>query len=195
VTHRNGNVRKEHAHDGERERFRSRHAVARRVLLPIALAAIGVAAGGAPASAATPVHAKRTVGPIIVDVAAGALCDFNYDEEDSYTQTVIRFLDDAGNLVRVEDAVDLTVLHRNADTGQTLIEEVHYAAYVDFVGGVARVTGESWHLRDEGGRPVLSGAGLIATDLTTGEVLTQTSDAKADFAATICPALGGAPAS
>jgi hypothetical protein len=41
---------------------------------------------------------------------------------------------------------------------------------------------------------VLAGAGLIAFDIATGEVFRATPDAKSDFAATICPALGGAPA-
>jgi hypothetical protein len=41
---------------------------------------------------------------------------------------------------------------------------------------------------------VLSGAGLIATDLLTGDILRQTPGALANAAATICPALGGSPA-
>jgi hypothetical protein len=45
--------------------------------------------------------------------------------------------------VRVEDVVDITVLHRKADTGYTLVEKDHYAAYVDFASGVAKTTGQS----------------------------------------------------
>jgi hypothetical protein len=41
---------------------------------------------------------------------------------------------------------------------------------------------------------VLSGAGLIATDLLTGDILRQAPGALANAAATICPALGGSPA-
>jgi hypothetical protein len=41
---------------------------------------------------------------------------------------------------------------------------------------------------------VLSGAGLVAADLVTGDILTQTPNAMADTAAVICPALAGSPA-
>src|SRR6266536_1869135 len=60
--------------------------------------------------------------------------------------------------------------------------------------GQVRVAGQSWHLRAEDGRLVLSGAGLIATDLLTGDTLRQTPGALASVAATVCPALGGSPA-
>ncbi len=163
--------------------------LARRLLLPIALAAIGVAAGVAPASAAAPMHVQRTVGPIVVGAPAGVLCDFTYREQASYTQNLTQFFDDAGTLVRVEDHVDIVIQHSNIDSGLTLIEEDHYAAYVDFVSGVAKVTGQTWHLRDANGRLVLSGAGVVATDLVTGEVLWQTPHARADFQAPICAAL------
>jgi hypothetical protein len=41
---------------------------------------------------------------------------------------------------------------------------------------------------------MLSGAGLVATDLVTGDILRQMPNAMADTAAVICPALGGSPA-
>jgi hypothetical protein len=93
--------------------------------------------------------------------------------------------------VRVEDIVDITVLRRNLDTGYTLVEEDHYAAYVDFASGVARTTGQSWALRDTNGRLVVSGAGLLTTDLATGALLTQTHNVK-DNRQILCSALGGA---
>jgi hypothetical protein len=122
------------------------------------------------------------------------MCDFAYHEEDFGTQNIKRFFDEQGNLIRVEDQLAVSILHRNADTGKTLIEDLHYAAYVDFASGQVRVTGETWRLHTADGRLVLSGAGLVATDLVTGDILRQTPDAKGDVAATICPALGGAPA-
>ncbi len=171
-----------------------KHHVARRGLLPLAIAAVVLAMGAGSASAATPVHVKRTVGPIAGDVPAGALCDFAYHEEDLGTQNITRFFDAQGNLIRVEDHLDISILHRNTDTGQTLTEDLHYTAHVDVTSGQVQVTGESWHLRAENGRLVLSGAGLIAIDLITGDILRQTPGAQADAAAIICPALGGAPA-
>jgi hypothetical protein len=63
------------------------------------------------------------------------------------------------------------------------------------VTGQVQTTGQSWHLRTQDGRLVLSGAGLIETDLATGSILAETPNTMASAAATICPALGGAPAS
>jgi hypothetical protein len=141
-----------------------------------------LATGAAAAFAAAPVHVKRTFGPIAVDIPAGSLCDFAYHEEAQ------------GNLVGVEDQLDVSIPHRNADTGQTLTENLHYAPHVDFITGQVQVTGQSWHLRTENGQLVLSGAGLVATDLLTGDILTRTPHAMADTAAVICPALAGSPA-
>ncbi len=167
---------------------------ARRGLVPLAIAAVVTAAGAGPAFAADPVHVTQSFGPIAGDVPAGGVCDFAYHEEDSGTENIKRFFDDQGNLIRIEDQLDISILHRNADTGRTLTEELRAAAHVDLTTGQASVTGQSWHLRTEDGRLVLSGAGLIVTDIATGDVLRQTPSAMADAAATICPALGGSPA-
>jgi hypothetical protein len=160
--------------------------------LPIAVVVLATSAGAA--SAAAPVHVKRSFGPISFDIPAGSLCDFAYHEEDQGTRNLTRFFDDQGNLVGVEDQLDLSIPHRNADTGQTLTENLHHAADVDFITGQVQVTGQSWHLRTENGHLVLSGAGLVATDLVTGDILRQTPNAMADTAAVIRPALGGSPA-
>jgi hypothetical protein len=172
----------------------TKHAIARRVFLPIALAAITLALGAAPASATTTEHVMRVVGPESADFPAGTLCDFAYHQEASYTQNLTRFFDADGNLVSVIDEVDITVVHTNVDTDYSLTEEDHYAAHVDLVSGIAHLTGQSWHLRTADGRLVLSGAGLIIDDIFTQGEFTQTPHAFADFPATICPALGGAPA-
>ena len=134
-----------------------KHAASRPLLLGVALAAVAV-----PASAGTPMHIKRAFGPIAGDAPAGTLCDFAYHEEDTGTQNLTRFTDEAGNLVRVEDQVDVTILHRNSDTGTTLIEHLHYAAYVDFVNGRAGVwwtrrAGSCWAARGSS-RPTSSPA-------------------------------------
>jgi len=80
--------------------------------------------------------------------------------------------------------------HRIRSSGRNAYEELRQLR----TSGQVQVTGESWHLRAENGRLVLSGAGLIAIDLITGDILRQTPGAQADAAAIICPALGGAPA-
>jgi hypothetical protein len=167
--------------------------VSRLVVLVVVVAAAAlVALVPATAGAATlPVHVKQAFGPIVGDVPAGVVCDFAYHEEDTGTQNTTRFFDAAGNLVRVEDEVAVTILHRNADTGLTLIEDLHYAAHVDFVSGEVNVTGQSWHLVDEEGRLVLGRGGLIAIDLATGDVIHETPQAMSEA---LCGLLGGAPA-
>jgi uncharacterized protein (DUF2141 family) len=170
----------------------SKHA-ASRLLLGVALAAAAVVVDAQPASAATPEHVTLIVTVPPLDLPAGALCDFAYHQEASYTRNRTRFFDSAGNLVRIEDLNDVTVVHRNVDTGYTLVEEDRYAAHVDFASGVVRVTGQSWALRDEAGRLVLAGAGLLTLDLSTEALLTQTSNVK-DSRQIFCPALGGTPA-
>jgi hypothetical protein len=151
-----------------------------------ALALVPTAAG----AATLPVHVKQTFGPIVGDVPAGVICDFAYHEEDTGTQNLKRFFDSAGNLVRVDDQVAVTILHRNAETGMTLIEELDYAAHVDLVSGEVDVTGQAWHLVDEDGRLVLGRGGLIAIDLATGDVIHETPQAMSDA---LCGLLGGAP--
>jgi hypothetical protein len=168
--------------------------MAHRVWIFLSLVALGACGVATSASAAEPVHIKQTIGPISVDLPAGALCDFAYHEEDGGTQNVKRFFDDDGNLVAVEDQLHATLLHRNIDSGLTLTEELHYAVHIDFVTGAIRTTGQTWRLRDEAGNIVLSGTGLLAVDLFTGEVTKETPKVLGDAAATLCPALGGAPA-
>jgi hypothetical protein len=165
----------------------------RGLVVPMIALAV-LAAGASSASAATPQHMTQTFA-IERDLPAGALCDFAYHEEDHGTQTITRFFDRQGNLVGAEAQIAVSILHRNTDTGLTLVEELHSTAHIDFISGQVEVTGQSWHLRAQDGRLVLAGAGLFATDLASGEILRQTPRAlAADTAATICPALGGTPA-
>jgi hypothetical protein len=58
------------------------------------------------------------------------------------------------------------LLH-NAETGRTLTEEDHFARHADFVSGEVRDMGQSRDDRVENGQRVLTGAALIALDLTT----------------------------
>jgi hypothetical protein len=172
-----------------------RFSIRGRLFTSISLAVVSLSFLATSASAADPAHVRQTVGPLVFDAPAGAMCNFCLHEEETFTQNITRFLDDEGNLVRVEDEVDLWVLHRNANTGQTLTEKDHYAAHVDLVTGEVRQTGQTWHLRDESGQLTLTGAGRFVIDLVTGEVISETPEAKSDAARTLCPALGGTPAS
>ena len=88
----------------------------------------------------------------------------------------------------------MSYLIRNTQTGRTLTEEDHFARHADLVSSEVWDTSQSWHDREENGRLVLTGAGLIAFDYTTGDVFRETPEAKSDSVTTIFPALGGSPA-
>jgi hypothetical protein len=144
-----------------------------------------------------PVHIQRTVTLPPIDAPAGTICDFAYHQEATVTLDIKRFLDDAGNIVRVVRTEIQDVVHQNADTGYTLTEQAVIVVRLDdFVNGVptsASVSGNSWHLVDSEGNLVLVRAGR--TTLVDGEITTITPNANEDFAELICTALGGAPAS
>lgn len=147
-----------------------------------------------PANADQPVHVKFTVGPSVFDAPAGTVCDFNYHQEFTITRNAKRFFDDQGKLVRIERQDDGFVLHQNVDTGLTLTERAHTSFHFDLITLELRVTGNWWHLRDADGSIVLVGSGAYQVDLVTGEIIDETPHVGANFASTICPALGGAPA-
>jgi hypothetical protein len=168
-----------------------------RALTAVVVGLTLVIAAPGPASAGhrTAEHLTRSVGPLVFDAPAGTICDFDYRQEASYTQNLERFYDSEGNLVRVEDKVAITVRHTNLDTGYALTETDRYAAFVDFVSGEATTTGQNWHLVDQDGRLVLTGAGRFTIDLLTGDLVgDSTPHMGTDFPNVICPALGGAAA-
>jgi hypothetical protein len=51
-----------------------------------------------------------------------------------------------------------------------------------------------WALRDASGKLVVQQAGQLVFDTDTGEIVKITPQFNPDFAAVICPALGGNPA-
>ncbi len=165
----------------------------RRFLVIILTLLVGATVWGSSASAGRPLHAKQT-SQRVFDLPAGSFCDFAYHEESNFLQNIKIFFDDSGNPIGTEDQIRVSVIHTNVETGVTLTEVLHYAVHVDFVTGEYRVTGSSWQLRDENGRIVLVGAGMFLVDLFTFELIVETPNVRSDFAATICPALGGASA-
>jgi hypothetical protein len=144
------------------------------------------------AAAAAPTHMKFTVSD--TDFApAGELCDFNYSAPFTAEVNEIVF-GDPNNPIRVVDHVTLIKTHTNLDTGYSLTEVDHFTA--EFDAGTARYkqVGIFWHLRDPSGKLVVVQAGQSIFDTNTGEVLKVTPNNNPDFAAVICPALGGSPA-
>jgi hypothetical protein len=165
----------------------------KRVLALMAAVLVAGAAFAASADARDVFHFSGTSPLIVSDFPAGALCDFAYHQEFVNTSHVNVFFED-GHPVQVEEQAEVSVLHRNVDTGQTLSEVLHYAFHFDLVAGEVRLTGNWWHLRDADGRIAFVGSGTFVRDLFTGELIRATPNVAPDLAETICPALGGEPA-
>jgi hypothetical protein len=162
----------------------------RPIVLVLAVLVCSIAS--APALAAQPFHGKRVVENTF-DVPAGDLCDFAYHTEITLRQNIKIQVNKDGDPISTEDQLHASVLHMNADTGAVLTEEVHYTVHVDFLAGTYRVNGNTWHLRDADAKVVLVAGGLYIVDIFTFELLKETPNVNSDLAATICPALGGAP--
>src|SRR4029078_3597309 len=79
--------------------------------------------------------------------------------------------------------------------GRTLREQDRQNFIVNPSTATVKTVGVFWHLRDAAGRMVVVQAGPLTLDLTTGELTKVTPNVDPDFAAVICPALGGSPAS
>jgi hypothetical protein len=81
------------------------------------LGAAAVGLWSASAAASAPLHLKRTVGRIVFDAPAGAMCDFALHIEQSGTLNLTRFFDEQGNLIWVEAQADMSYLIRKVETG------------------------------------------------------------------------------
>jgi hypothetical protein len=140
-------------------------------------------------------HAKLEVAGFVEAWSAGVVCDFGYQLEGlGGSVTRIRFYDAEGNRVRVILIGVETLRHTNLETGYVLEETIHGTIQRDLLTGEETHTGNFWHPRDVDGKLVLAGSGRFVLDLLSGELLEATPHAGAEFAPTICPALGGAPA-
>jgi len=140
-------------------------------------------------TAAPPTKSPRTTYTGVFDAAVGDLCDFNYHQEYVIDEWGTLFPD--GGWIFHDD---LFVTHTNVDTGLTLSERDHANYQLSPSKERFKQTGLWWHLRTPDGKLVLVQAGQILRDTTTGEIVKVTPNLNADFAAVICPALGGNPA-
>lgn len=117
-------------------------------------------------------------------IPAGELCDFDYLQTFSGTDVVTIF----GDRVQVQET--LTVAHTNLDTDFTLTENDRL--FFTFGVDTEKDVGVFWHLRDPSGKMVVVQAGQLRFDETG--LIKFTPNLNPDFAAVICPALGGLPA-
>ena len=155
----------------------------RRQLLALALGALAtwvlapVAAAGAP-ERFTEFFEGTNFAP------AGELCDFDYSQTFSGTDEVTIF----GDRVQVQET--LAVAHTNMDVDYTLTERDRI--FLTFAADSKKHVGVFWHLRDASGKMVVVQAGQLRFDETG--LIKFTPNIDPDFAAVICPALGGNPA-
>jgi hypothetical protein len=155
----------------------------RRSMLALAIAALATGVLVPVAAAAPPEHFTESFEGSDL-VPAGELCDFNYLQTFSVTDEVTIF----GDRVQVHES--LTVSHTNLDTNYTLTETD--TLNFTFSEGSAKNVGVFWHLRDSDGKMVVVQAGQLLFD-DTG-LIKFTPNINPDFAAVVCPALGGNPA-
>jgi hypothetical protein len=160
--------------------------MARRLLIVlVALAATLVWAGTARAA-----PENRDTFAATFDAAAGQLCDFAYHQE----FTVNFSFKELPNGAYIEHD-RLFVEHTNLETGYTLREQDRQNFIVNPSTATVKIVGVFWHLRDAAGKMVVVQAGQLTFDLNTGDLTKVTPNVDPDFAAVVCPALGGSPAS
>jgi hypothetical protein len=155
----------------------------RRLLLALTLGGLATGFLVPVAAAAPPEHFTESFEDSFT-IPAGELCDFTYGQVFSGTDDVTIF----GDRVQVQET--LTVAHTNLDTNYTLTENDRL--FFTFSADSEKHVGVFWHLRDASGKLVVVQAGQLRFDETG--LIKFTPNLTPDFAAVICPALGGNPA-
>jgi opacity protein-like surface antigen len=153
-------------------------------------AAAGIAAAGAAAQQIT--HGTADFQETL-HAPAGTVCDFKYRQS-------FRFVDhftvygDPDNPTRAIDHITLYVTHTNVNTGYFLTEVDRYNETYNAGERTVKDVGVFWHLRTPAGNPVVVHAGQTVFDLVSGHLVKFTPNSGSDFAAVVCPLLGGSPA-
>lgn len=119
----------------------------------------------------------------------GELCNFAYRQVFTVNLTWKEF----SNGAYIEHDTSL-VRHINLRTGYTLHERDRTSFILSAKKGTAKNVGVFWHLRTPTGKLVVVQAGQLSFNADTGELIKVTPNLNPDFAAVICPALGGSPA-
>jgi hypothetical protein len=161
----------------------------RRLAFMIGFGLLIVALAATAASAARPTHILKESFSDSFSAPAGTLCDFNFSQSFTIVDTGVFFDDDS--FVLSETAY---VTNTNLDTDQSLSEVVHYTLQLNASAGRIKQAGLIVQLRDASGKLVVVQAGQLLIDTETGELVKVTPAVNPDFAAVICPALGGQPA-
>jgi hypothetical protein len=155
----------------------------RRLVLFVGLAASALVIASF-AAAAPPTH-TTTTGSGTFTFPAGTLCDFNYQLSFTFTDDITTFSDG-----RVETHETFQDSNTNSNTGYTLTDTDRINVTLN--GDKVKSVGLFWHLRDTDGKLVVVHAGERVVD--PSGLVKFTPNSGPDFAAVICPALGGNPA-
>lgn len=155
----------------------------RRLLLALTLGALATGVLAPVAAAGAPERFTESFEGTNFE-PAGELCDFDYSQTFSGTDEVTIFAD------RVQVHETLTVTHTNVDSNYTLTETD--TLNFTFAPDSEMHVGIFWHLREASGKMVVVQAGQLRFDETG--LIKFTPNINPDFAAVICPALGGNPA-
>ena len=161
----------------------------RKLGLIISFGLLILALGATAASAAKPTHILKESFSDSFSAPAGQLCDFNFSQSFTIVDTGVFFDDES---FRLSETAYVT--NTNVDTGHSLSEVVHYSLQLRASTGLIKQAGLIVHLRDAAGKLVVVQAGQLVIDTETGELVKVTPAVNPDFAAVICPALGGRPA-
>jgi len=156
----------------------------RRLLLPGFV--LGVALVFAGVAKAAPEQRGSFHG--VLGFKAGSLCDFPYRQSFKVNFSFKPLSN--GNYIEHDK---IFVSHTNQATGYTLREYDTQNFIVNNKQGTIKQLGVFWHLRNASGKLVVVEAGQITFDLSFN-LIKVTPHVNPDFAAVICPALGGAPA-
>jgi hypothetical protein len=160
-----------------------------RVFLVTCLVLFAGALSAPAALADQPTHIVKQTFTGTFSFPAGQLCDFDYLQTFRVVDTGVIFADGSSVISETE-----YVTHTNLDTGYTLSEVDHLVFNFDASDAQLMQVGLYWHLRDASGKLVVVHAGQAVFNTDTGELLKFTPNVGPDFAAVICPALGGQPA-
>ncbi len=155
----------------------------RRLLLALTMGALATGVLAQVALAGAPERFTETFEGTNF-IPEGELCDFDYSQTFSGTDEVTIF----GDRVQVHET--LAVAHTNVGTNYTLTENDRL--FFTFRADSEKDVGIFWHLRDPNGKMVVVQAGQLRFDETG--LIKFTPNINPDFAAVICPALGGSPA-
>jgi hypothetical protein len=144
------------------------------------------------ASAAAPLHVEDTFSGSFT-FKKGELCDFKYEQTFTVVDNILIY-GDPDNPTKVITQETQYVTHTNLATGYTLSEEDHLVFTFTSADAHFKQVGMFWALRDASGKLVVQQAGQLVFNTDTGELVKVTPQFNPDFAAVICPALGGSPA-